>query len=63
MNKKFLVDVKAKYLLLETKVQDMKTEWRRLGDVARGLETVSRVLEVSCVSGGFGGHFAGLMIF
>ena len=30
-----MVDVKAKYLLLETKLRGMKTEWRWLGYEAR----------------------------
>ena len=28
----FFVIVKANYLIFETKMQDMETEWRRLGD-------------------------------
>ena len=32
-------------------MQGLETEWRRLGDVARGMETVSR---------GLGGHSANL---
>ena len=44
--KRFLVDVKAKYFLLETKMWDVETEWRRLSDLARGTETVSRGLKV-----------------
>ena len=28
--KRFLVDEKAKYFLLETKMQDVETEWQRL---------------------------------
>ena len=42
---KNVVDVKAKYLLLETKMRDMETEWWRLGKVARGVEMVLRGLE------------------
>jgi len=32
--KRFLVDVKTKYFLLETKMWGVETEWRRLGDVS-----------------------------
>ena len=41
----FCVDVNAKYNLLETIIRGMETEWRRLGEAARGAETVSRGLE------------------
>ena len=30
--KRFLLDVKAKHFLLETKMQGVETEWRRPGD-------------------------------
>ena len=33
------MDVKAKYVLLETKMRGMETEGCRLGNVARGVET------------------------
>ncbi len=38
----FYVNVKAKHLLLENKLQDMKTEWRRFREVDKGKETVSQ---------------------
>ena len=41
----FFVNVKAKYLFVETKMQGMDTEKQRLGEAARGAETVSRGLE------------------
>ena len=39
------MDVKANYLLLETKIPNAETELQRLGDVARGMEMVFRGLE------------------
>ena len=42
-------------------MQGMETEWRRLGEVARGAETVSRGFGAFCVLEDSGGHFAGLM--
>ena len=44
-NIKFLVDVKAKYFSLETKMQGVETEWRRLRDIARSAATFSLDLE------------------
>ena len=37
----------------------VETKWRRLGDVARGTETVSRGLEVIMQIWRLGGHFCG----
>ena len=44
--KRFLVDIKANYFLMETKVWGVETEWCRLGDVIKGTETVLRGPEV-----------------
>ena len=44
--------VKAKYFLLETKMWDVETEWRRLGDVARDTEVILKIWRL-------GGHFCG----
>ena len=41
LKKKNVVDVKAKYLLLETKMRGVETEGRRLGNVMRCAERVS----------------------
>ena len=57
--KRFLVIVKAKYFLMETKMRGVETEWRRLGDVAKGTETVSRGLEVILQIWRLGCHFYG----
>ena len=57
--KKICVDVKAEYFLLETKMRRVETEWRRLGDVAIGTETVSRGLEVNLQIWRLGGHYCG----
>ena len=35
-----MVDVKAKYFLLEIRMLDVETEMRRLGDVAWGMELI-----------------------
>ena len=35
----------AKYIFVETKMRGMKTAWRRLGEAARGTETVLQGLE------------------
>ena len=53
------MDVKTKYFLLETKMWGVETEWRRLGDIARGTETVSWGLEVLLEIWRLGGHFSG----
>ena len=55
--KRLLVDVKAKYFLLKTKMQGVETEWRRLGDVVRGTETVFLGLEFILQIWRLGGHF------
>ena len=38
--KRVLMDVKAKYFLLETKIRNVETKLWRLGDLGRGAETV-----------------------
>ena len=43
---RFRGDVKATYILLETKRRRVETKRRRLGDVASGVETVLRGVEV-----------------
>ena len=40
----FFVDLKAKCILLETKMRGMETEWWKLGVVARGLEGIQRIM-------------------
>ena len=55
--KRLLVDVKAKYFLLKTKMRGVETEWRRLGDEVRGTETVFLGLEFILQIWRLGGHF------
>ena len=57
--KRFLVDVKPKYFLLETKMRGVETKWRETWWRHRGRETVSRGLEVILQIWRFGGHFCG----
>ena len=40
-------------------MRSMETKWQRLGDLARGTETVSRDLEVILKVWRLGGHFCG----
>ena len=55
--KRFLVDLKAKYYLLETKMLGVETEWLRLGDIARGTEVGLQGLDVILQICRLGGHF------
>jgi len=52
-----LVDVKAKYFLLETKMQGMKTEGGSFRNIARGTETVLWGLKIILQIWRLGGHF------
>ena len=40
-------------------MRGMETKWRRLGDIVRGTETVSRGLGVILLFWRLGGHFCG----
>ena len=57
--KRSLVDVKAKYFLLKIKIRGKETKWRRLEDVGRSTEMISRGLEVILQIWRLGCHFCG----
>ena len=57
--KRSLVDVNAKYFLLKIKIRGKETKWRRLEDVGRSTEMISRGLEVILQIWRLGCHFCG----
>jgi len=57
--KKVFGGCKSQIFFIEDQNESMEMEWWRLGDIARGSETVSMCLEVILQIWRIGGHFCG----